>query len=285
MSTEEFNTIKQRLKTNDKICVEIKEHPSGRSIVPISARIDHKKMMEQSGGVEEWFTELRAKGATKIQIQLHKKQGNACIRDGLAYDCELSSSEEEAKQMQQQITTPSLPAQPVSNPPIAAQSFGLGMPGLSMPDMISLHVDRNMLARAQQDLDLEKAKTERLEKENRELEERLTNLDRKKANMEFVSDIAKNIAPALTGMFTGGGTPGLASPSNMIELPKGLRGKFIKYLHDMSDEALTDKDLSTGYYALYAMEKKTPNFREETEQLLIKHNILQNGTDNTNQSS
>ncbi len=132
----EFNNIIQRLQTNDKICVEIKQHPMGTVIVPNSDRIDHKKMTEQSGGVEEWFTALQNKGVGKIQIQLFRKHGNTCVREGLAYNCELGG--EEKKEVME------TPKQDSQNP-TTEHPFGLGVPGLGMPEMINLHVDRNML--------------------------------------------------------------------------------------------------------------------------------------------
>ncbi|WP_271765941.1 hypothetical protein [Aquimarina algiphila] len=265
----EFNNIVHRLKTNDKLCVEIKDYQNGNPIVPINDRIDGKTMIEKSGDIEGWFAELMDKGVTKIQIQLHRKQGNACIRDGLAYNCELANGQKETISQKPKETME----------PSSTIAQGLGFPGLSMPDMIDLHVDRNMLNVTKSDLAIEKEKTVRLEKENRDLEEKVRRLEKSNDTKQFWGDLVKEAGPALAGMFTTLKAPGLAAPTYESQQPEGLKGKLIKVIMDAP--AVTDEQLMASYYVLQAFGDHNQEFIQELQQLLLKHNYKTNGTNNT----
>ncbi|GAA4274965.1 hypothetical protein U6A24_12635 [Aquimarina gracilis] len=264
----EFNNIIHRLKTNNKICVEIKDYTTGDAIVPITDRLDGTKMIETSGGIEEWFTALQEKGADKIQIQLHRKQGNACVREGIAYNFELGKPVSDNEPKKNEV-------------PMIQQAQGLAMPGLGMPEMINLHVDRSMLALTKNDLQAEKQKTERLEKENRELEEKLRQLEKSSDIKEFWSGLIKETAPALTGIFTTMKGPGLAAPATSNDsfvLPEGLKGQLIKVIVDA--QGVTDQQLLSAYYVLQGYGNKNEEFINDLQQLFYKHNFISNGKDN-----
>jgi len=277
MNTE-FNNIIQRLQTNDKIRVEIKQHPMGTVIVSKTDCIDCKKMTEESGSVEEWFTALQNKGVGKIQIQLFKKHGNTCVREGLAYNCELGG-EEKKETMETPKQLPQTPA--------TVQQFGLGMPGLSMPDMINLNVDSRMLQTTKHDLQLEKEKTVRLQKENRELEDKVRVLENGASTKEFWGSMLKEAAPALQGIVTAFAAPGLAAPAApqaTPNLPEGIKGALIKYIWDSGQE-LDDNKITATYYILNTLAKNDPNFIKDIQELLEKHNLITHGTNDNDNSN
>ncbi|WP_282080874.1 hypothetical protein [Aquimarina algiphila] len=270
---EEFNNIIHRLKTNDKLCVEIKDYQNGNPIVPINDRIDGKAMIEKSGDIEGYFKELMDKGVTKIQIQLHRKQGSACVRDGLAYNCELGGEEKETvMQKPKETITPKM-----------VQPQGLGYAetqGLGMADVIGLHVDRQMYNVAKSDLVIEKEKTVRLEKENRGLEEKIRQLEKSNDTKQFWGDTIKEVAPALTGIFTMMKTaPGLGSPAQETQLPDGLKGQLIKVIMDVPDTS--SAPMMNAYYVLQAYSQNNQDFIQEMQQLLVKHNFITDGTNDT----
>ncbi len=263
----DFNNIVHRLKTNKKFCIEVKDHTTGDAIVPVNDRVDGAVLIEKHGSIEQFFSELQAKGIKKIQIQLHKKHGNACVREGIAYDFELGVKEEHSTA----IKNDTMPVQGLGTP----EAFGLGM-----PEMINLHVDRSMLHVARQELSNEKQKTERLEKENKELEEKVRQFERSQDTKEFWGGMVKEAVPALAGIFTN--MKGLGTPVNEPKtVHTELQGKLIQVLEQA--QGMTDEQLMAAYYVLEGYGKKNEDFINELQQLLVQHNFIEDhGENDTN---
>lgn len=268
---KEFNYIIRQLETNEKIIIEILEYTSGNPIIKVKEKLNGKSMIESSGSVENWFIEnIKDRGYSKIQVQLFREQGSAKIRDGRAYNFSFEKDQTDA----QKTVEPSTNATPT---PLGLNG---AMPGLSIPDAISLNVDRALYQLSKEDLAKEKAKTERLEAEKKELEDKVKSMEKSSDNKLFVTDLAKQFAPLLQTIATKntGAVNGLQAPAP--QLPDGIRGNLIRVI--MDSPHITDEQGMAAYTILKAYSDNNEAFITGLNELLNTHNYTPNGNTNNN---
>lgn len=265
----DFNNIINLIKTNNKINVEIKDFHTGSEIIKANDRLNGTKIFEKYGTIEDYFAILKDQGYNKIQVQLFEQRGSANVRKGIAYNFELASKEEEKTFLEKQSPTP-------NNLPVPNASLqGLGMPGLGMPELINLNVDRHMLGHTKTELEFEKTERKRLEEENKELKEKVRTIENKKENVEMWTSFGKELISGLSG-FASMMKPGLNGPQE--EVYEGMKGSLIQVIKNTP--SITEQQGMSAYHVLNAYAENNQALVQEIEQLLKKHQT--NGENNNN---
>ena len=269
MRQEQFNQIVNLLDTDVNFGISVYNLTNG--VKPIEVSKTKEEIIAKYGSLENFFNGLFKNGVTEIGIQPRRKNGknkgqtvqNWIDHPNYKYQ-KFSLNPTEAPVQQ------SVPTQPVM--PMAAQPSLSG--GLSLPEMISLHVDRNDKTRLETENRFLKEENDRLKKENWEHKEsaleRKYSSEKSSKNTEIVNTAISNI-DKLAGLITAFkgqaiapvAEIGLGNP-NLSAQKKGL----IDVIAQADDFTI---NLVTHLYNGIATDTAlTPELTE----LLKKHNII-----------
>ncbi len=261
MNTE-FNYITNCLENNEHIFIEILDYNNGNTIVTKNQVLTGAKMIEKSGGIENWFIEeIKKKGYKKIQVQLFKKQGTAKIREGRAYNFGFEEESQENGTIQPLVQTI------LERPQIGLTG---GLQGLGFSDVVDLHVTKDNYQRVIQEHQIEKQKNEHLENRVKSLEEEKRNLERKTDTREFWGGLVKESIPMLAqGLSAFAPQPGLNAPVQEKEIPDGIKGGLIHLIKNAP--LITEEQGMAAYNVLEAYTAGNKELIQELQQLLHKH--------------
>lgn len=253
--------------------------------------VDRNRTIEKCAGyedltaggktLEQYFIDLLDKGVKTIQLVKKRKNGSTYIREGCGLNYSLSTGAEDnvAASGQSASSRPATPQQ-YNSPGLmgAPSSFGLGF-----PEIMSMRSDADRFRETKSENSELKSKLERLEAENRKLEtECLTykfGADSKPSAVDkLVEALAANpsVIPSMIQSFKGGPpNPGLNSPQQ----PQ-LSDTKSQVVDTISNPGISDDHVAAAYYVLIEAVKGNQDFMNQYHSLLIKHNIISDGSDN-----
>lgn len=273
MRQEEFNNIINLLETDEMFGVSVYDLSSG--IKNIELNKTKEQIIEKYGSVANFFNGLFSNGATKIGIQPLKKNGqNQGKQNWVKHN------------RHSYLEVPLLPAE-VQSAPASFQSSApvqysqpLAGPGLSIPEMISLHVDRNDKTRLDVENKFLKEENERLKEQiyqfkDKELKWNNSNA-KSEQNANLVGAFIENIdkIPALLGAFKGqsvvapvieAAIPGLGNPNNLSEQKRSM----------ISVIAQCDEFTVSLLASIYDGLQANQDFSNELNELLKKYQLIQ----------
>ena len=270
MRQEQFNQIVNLLDTDVNFGISVYNLSNG--VKPIEVSKTKEEIIAKYGSLENFFNGLFKNGVTEIGIQPRRKNGKNKGQtvqnwiDHPNYKYEKFSLNPTEAPVQQNA-----PVQPV----VSSQYSQPGLNGgLSLPEMISLHVDRNDKTRLETENRFLKEENDRLKKENWEhkesaLEKKYSS-EKSSKNTEIVNTAIANLdklsglITAFKGQAIAPVVEGLGNP-NLTPQKRGL----IDVITQADDFTI---NLVTHLYNGIATD--TPLTPELTE-LLKKHKIIE----------
>lgn len=207
MRQEQFNQLIEKFETDPYFGIKVINLSTG---LAITSDKDKQALVNEYGSVANFFNQIFSTGITQIAIQTRRKNGTGKgnyqnWKNGreplLTFNLEPNNDIKEFVQPVVSIQPEFKPSAPVqySQPSLAGPS------GLSLPEMISLHVDRNDKTRLETENRFLKEKCDRLEKDNydykdRELASKYSS-DKSDKNTELILGLVQH-ADKLKGIFT-----------------------------------------------------------------------------------
>lgn len=286
MAKANLNDLIEWLKSDDKNRFEIYDLDKNESIQKCASYTDlsHNYVTPQG-----YFEALADNGVRAVQIVKKRKNGSTYVRDkgcglnfGISTDANMNV-----------VAASGLPDRPAatqqhqSQPAIA----GLGSPtmGLGYPEIMAMKSQADRfedlkIAIAKQELEKDKllAKIASVEAENKTLErENLTfqlGKESKPSSVDkFVEALAANPAsiPQIIQSFKGSPAPALNGPAQEGPRLSDIKSKVVDTIRN---PGISDNHVAGAYYALVQYSSGNKEFTNQYEQLLINHNIIENGS-------
>ncbi|MFM2266015.1 MAG: hypothetical protein RLZ77_1435 [Bacteroidota bacterium] len=277
-------SIINSLKTDPFYAVSLyNESELGRQ--QIGVNLTRQFMESNAGSVEEYFNRVFESGVKKLGIQVRRQNGRNPSKGITNYKpigdyqvLELSANKMEVQQpVQPKVETPFTqevqPVLPVIHHAQVMPSYGMRTPnmGLSMPEVINLHVDKHERQRLEREIAELRPKYEALQDKVKDYERRERDWTDKKASAEsnasMLGMIMENIdkVPALISALKPGSVPsvpsgGLSMPANATQEQQNLCNWIL------------DNDPSYANWILNILSKsENQEFVNELEELIKKH--------------
>lgn len=291
MAKPELNDLITWLRNNQYNRFEIYDVDRNRSIDKCASYTDLSSKFENPEG---YFKSLVDDGVRTIQIMQKRKNGSSYIREdcaawnyGLSTDGSALPSVAASGPSGSPATTPQQYSQP--------SSMGLGSPsmGLGYPEIMAIKSQADRfedlkLAVAKEEIAKDKllAKIASLEADNKSLErENLTyqlGKDSKPSSVEKLFEVLlanpANI-PQILQIFKGTPTPALNSPAYSGPQLSDTKSKVIDTI---SNPDVLDNHVERAFWALIQYASGNSEFVKQYEQLLINHNLIDNGSNHNN---
>jgi len=272
MRQEQFNEIINRLDTDPVFGISVYNLTKGVRAIELNKNKD--EIISKYGSLENFFNGLFQNGVTKICIQPKRRNGQNGRAVSWINHPKFESQEFNLKSDEQPIPQP-LQQPFTASAPVQYTQSSLGVPGLGIPEYVSLKVseaEKNRLANENQILKIENEslKKENLQYKKNELENEYKTGKSDKTH-ELILGLVQN-ADKLKGIFSGGGGAvapvpelGLGNPGNLTPQQQAL----INVIAQADDFTI---NLVTHLYNAVATE--TPLTADVTE-VLKKHNIVE----------
>lgn len=237
---------------------------------------------------ETYFLNLKEeKGIDVVQIQKKRKNGSSYIRKGCGLNFAIDTNDNVAASGSQ--AKPAATQQrSYSNAMNGLGNPGTGSFGLGLPEIMDMRSKADRYEELKAAFDKMERRNEDLEKENRKLEnENLKyqlGIDSKPSAVDkLVEGLANNpqALPQIIASIKGGGSnPGLNAPETKPQL-SDTKSTVVDMI---SSPQVKDDHVAASYYVLIEALKGNTEFMNEYEQLLQNHNLIQNGSNHSNNS-
>jgi len=233
----------------------------------------------------QYFEQLADNGIKTVQIVKKRKNGSSFVREGCGLNFALSTNDNVAASGSQ--------AQPVATPQRSQNNIGLmgaANPfGLGLPEIMDMRSNADRYKETKQALDELKKEFKELQLENKKLENenlehQLGIKNKPSAVDKLVEGIANNPSalPQIIASFKGGGsTPGLNAPEPQ---KPSLSDTKCMVVDMVSNPQIQDEHVAASYYVLIEAAKGNKKFMEEYSNLLTKYKLLENASNDTNNS-
>lgn len=284
MAKENLNDLIDWLKLNERNRFEIYDYDRSTSIEKCASYNDLAHNYSSPLG---YFEALADKGVKAVQIVKKIKNGSTYVREGCGLNFGLSTDTNNNV-----VAASGLPDSPAATqqhyPRPAMTGLGSPMMGLGFPEIMTMRSQSDRYEETRRELNETKAKLERAEEKNRDLETKcltyqLGNEGKPSSVDKLIEGIAANPA-ALSQIIQSfkGGAPGLNSPAPALESRKISDTKSMVVDIISNNAQLTDDHVSASYYILMESLKGNEKFLDEYLKLLIKHKIIDGSNDNSN---
>lgn len=286
MAKPELIDLISWLNKNERNRFEIYDVDRQKSLEKCASYIDLSKDFEDPEG---YFKSLANDGVRTVQIMQKRKNGSSYVREDCAWNYGLSTDGSAIPNVAAsgQSVRPAATPQQYGNP-----SSGLGNPsmGLGFPEIMAMKSQADRfedlkLVVSQKEMDNKAllSKIETLEKENKTLEHaNLTNELGKESKPSPLEKLLESLAanpasiPEIIKSFKGSATPALNGPSGPQLSPTKAR-----VVETMGNSDLLDDHVERAFLALIQYASGNSDFVKEYEQLLIKHNLITNASNNS----
>ena len=237
-----------------------------------------------------YFENLADQGIENVQVLKKRKCGNAFVRvEGFGLNYALTTQENNVAASGRPDSPVATPQQ-FSKPSYAGSGLGSPTMGLGFPEIMEMRSNADRYQEAKAENDKLKAKVELLSEKNQELEK--ANLrheigaDSKPSALDkFFEAIAANPAmiPQIAQSFKGGS--GLNAPQPQLQQPNLSDVKSMVVDLIANNKQLDDDHVTAAYYILAEALKGNNKFINDYLKLLQDYKLIENGSNNTNNSS
>ncbi|MEE1897088.1 hypothetical protein V1389_01995 [Flavobacterium rakeshii] len=238
----------------------------------IHTKITGDKMLEDFGGVEEYFNYL-AKNYNSVAIELLRKNGSAyrphTNEAPVTFNFKQKPIQAQPQPSQEATPNPSFPA-PTHSPGniIPGLMGGFGLNGMDMAykyqDYPKVEAERDKLR------DKVEALTERVAELKEELLKKDYSDTKASGNKEVITTLMGSLPDILAAFAAKSATPGLASPAPAEEALSEIKQAVVSQVKNQSD--------AVCQYLWFTLVGITNNaeFATELEQLISKHKLTDN---------
>lgn len=287
MEKPQLNELLEWLRNNDRNRFEIYDLDKGTSLHKCAS---YQDLTSGGNNPDVYFTRLVDKGVKTVQLQKKRKNGSTYIREGCGLNFALTTEGNNSVAASGRVESPAATQQPLQHSPFTPGLMGAGSVGLGWPEIMAMRSQSDRFDETKNENRELKTKVERLEAENKRLEtecltQRLGAEGKPSAIDKLVEGLAANpaaISTIIQSFKVGptGAVPGLnAAPSG-----PALSNIKSQVVDTISRDQVTDELVEAAYYVITEAFNGNQDFLTAYNNLLIKHNIIPNGSDSDNNS-
>lgn len=282
MAKFDLDSLIEWLKSNPQNRFEIYDVDKQKAVTKC---ISYQDMVSRYGSAMGYFESLADDGVKAVQIQKKRKNGSAYVREGCGLNFALDIDDNVAASGSQ--AKPAATQQPSKT---NMDFGGLGSPstfGLGLPEIMDMRSNADRFKETKEAYEELKKEFKELQLENKRLEnENLRHQIGVESKPSAVDKLVEGIAnnpqalPQIIASFkSSGNTPGLNSPQP--EQPK-LSDTKSTVIDFISNPQINDEQVTLAYYALLEAAKGNQSFLKAYHKLLTKFDLIQYGSDDSN---